>query len=236
MHAACDLVEQRARALANPGRAAERARIRGLARRVASRTAYRRCSSLSNGGSGVPVAWATSSNKRSNVLDRDAEHRIAVAGAVAQLALEAVGVVQRGHDQHGIARRATPSGALELLPACPEFGGPTIRDSDIAPSIGRRTAPSSVPSDAGLSSLRHVRCASSIPRTRSARSPTRSAARRAGSSSARPCGPGSTRSPTTSSRPTTPGRSRSSTSTTSRCWPPGTPRWTSATRSRTATS
>ena len=79
-------------------------------------------------------------------------------------------------------------------------------------------------------------CASSNRRTRSASSPSRSAARLAGSCWASWSAPGSTRSRRRSSPRTTPRRSTTSTSTTCRCSPPGTPRWRSARRSPTRTS
>ena len=140
MHAACTSSISDARALANPGRAAERPRIRGLARRVGEPDRVQPLFVAERGRQRGAGRLGDVLEQALEGPDRDAEHRIAVAGALAQLALEAVGVVERGHDQHGIAveRRLE---AREDLPGAAGVRGPDDqRDSDIAPSIGRRTA------------------------------------------------------------------------------------------------
>ena len=60
------------------------------------------------------------------------------AAGLGQLALEALGVVERRDDQHGVAREGVAE-AVQDQPVRPEFGGPTISESVICPTVVRIT-------------------------------------------------------------------------------------------------
>ena len=107
---------------------------------------HSRWASVNAGASATPVARATSSNSRWNVWIDTPSTPVCLAARLAQLSLEAVGVVAASARRASDRGPSPPASPARISPALPELGGPTISESDIQPSIGRPTEVDLTPS------------------------------------------------------------------------------------------